>query len=232
HQDYIMLTPPEEKEAAQLREFRMHAARLRGELIRDKFITELIAGHPWLTNAESHMEEILSSPGYYSSMVIFLRAANQPVWRDAVRLLGLKEADTPNLSDEWLEELLNGVLFKDAHVDSDRPELKELRRRLSQLGMIERRKLYLRSTPALDKVLVHSVSKLKQIGHILDFERSVLGEGLRMVILTDYIRKEDMPKQAGDEQPIQRLGVVPIFETIRRRLKEKNRAVESSPSAF
>lgn len=221
HQDYIMLTPPEEKEAAQLREFRMHAARLRGELIRDKFMTELIAGHPWITNAEFHMEEILSSPGYYSSMVIFLRAANQPVWRDAVRLLGLKEADTPNLSDEWLEELLSGVLFKDAHLDSDRPELKELRRRLSQLGMIERRKLYLRSTPALDKMLIHSVSKLKQIGHILDYERSVLGEGLRMVILTDYIRKEDMPKQAGDEQPIQRLGVVPIFETIRRRLREK-----------
>lgn len=221
HQDYIMLTPPEAKEAARIREFRMQTARLRAELISDRFLTELIAGHPWISNPEAHMEEILSSPEYYSSMVIYLRAANHPLWRKAVKLLGLKEADTPSLSDEWLEELLNGILFKDVHVDADRQELKELHRRLSQLGMIERRKLYLRSTPALNRMLVHSVSKLKQIGHILDFERSVLGSGLRMVILTDYIRKEDMPKQAGDEQPLQRLGAVPIFESIRREFKER-----------
>lgn len=221
HQDYIMLTPPEENEAARIREFRRQVSQLKGEIIQDEFMTKLIAGHPWVTNAESHMEEILSSPAYYSSLVIYLRAANQPVWRDAVKLLGLKETDTPNLSEEWLEELLGGVLFKDVYVDTDRPELKELRRRLSQLGMIERRKLYLRSTPTMNKMLVHSVSKLRQIGRILDFERSVLGGGLRMVILTDYIRKEDMPKQAGDEQPLQRLGVVPIFEMIRRQLKKK-----------
>lgn len=42
-----------------------------------------------------------------------------------------------------------------------------------------------------------------------------------MVILTDYIRKEDMSKQEGNEQPLQRLGIVPIFETIRRQLKKK-----------
>lgn len=221
HQDYIMLTPPEKNEADRIREFRKQAERLRDEIVQDPFMTQLIAGHPWITNTDSHMEEILSSPAYYSSLVIYLRAANQPVWRDAVKLLGLKEADTPKLSEEWLEELLGGMLFKDVYVDSDILELKELRRRLSQLGMIERRKMYLRSTPTLDKMLVQSVSKLKEIGRILDFERSVLGDQLRMVILTDYIRKEDMPKRAGDEQPLQRLGVIPIFETIRRLLKEQ-----------
>ncbi len=229
HQDYIMLTPPERNEAALIREFRKQVARLIDEIIQDPFMTKLITGHPWITNAESHMEEILSSPAYYSSMVIYLRAARQPVWRDAVKLLGVKESDTPHLSEEWLEELLGGILFKDAHMDTDSPELVELRRRLSQLGMIERRKLYLRSTPTLDKMLVHSVSKLKQIERILDFERSVLEDGLRMVILTDYIRKEDMPKQAGDEQPLQRLGVVPIFETIRRQLKKEESSKRELP---
>ncbi|WP_277467925.1 DEAD/DEAH box helicase family protein [Paenibacillus sp. PastF-2] len=229
HQDYIMLTSPEGKEADRIREFRAQAARLRDELIRDRFLTELIAGHPWITDAEAHMEDILSSPEYYSSMVIYLKAAQQPVWSEAVKLLGLKEGDAPDLSDEWLEELLNGVLFKDEAVDSGRPELKELHRRLSQLGMIERRRLYLRSTPTLSRMLVHSVSKLKQIGHILDFERSVLGSGLRMVILTDYIRKEDLPEHAGDERPLQRLGVVPIFESIRRRLKGKETDARELP---
>ncbi|MHC4521794.1 MAG: helicase-related protein, partial [Planctomycetota bacterium] len=37
-----------------------------------------------------------------------------------------------------------------------------------------------------------------------------------MVVLTDFIRRADFPKDATDLKPIKRLGVVPIFEQIRR----------------
>ena len=37
-----------------------------------------------------------------------------------------------------------------------------------------------------------------------------------MVILTDYIRLADLPNGKGDELPLTRIGVVPIFEVIRR----------------
>ena len=51
-----------------------------------------------------------------------------------------------------------------------------------------------------------------------------------MVILTDYIRKEDLPKDATDEKPLHRLGVVPIFELIRRRwLKNSSHSEHESP---
>lgn len=222
HQDYISLTTPTQEEAAKLREFRLQAAQVKDELIRDKFLADLIVNHPWITQSETYTEEILSSPEYYSSMVLYLRAANQPIWKEAVKLLGMKEKETPDFSEEWLEELLSGMLYKDPHMDRELPELKGLQKRLSRMGMIERRRVYMSSTPAFDKMLVQSVSKLHGIGRILDFERSMLGENLRMVILTDYIRKEDLPKDAADEKPLHRLGVVPIFELIRRQLAEKN----------
>ncbi len=221
HQDYISLTMPTQEEAAKLREFRLQAAQVRDELVRDQFLADQIANHPWIAQSETYMEEILSSPGYYSSMVFYLRAANQPIWKDAVKLLGMKEKETPDFSEEWLEELLGGMLYKDTHINGELPELKALQKRLSRLGMIERRRVYMRSTPAFDKMLVQSVSKLHGISRILEFERSILGDNLRMVILTDYIRKEDLPKDADDEKPLNRLGVVPIFELIRRQLAEK-----------
>lgn len=222
HQDYIRLTRPTHEEAAKLREFRMQAGQVKDELVRNEFLAELIVHHPWITRSEAYMEEILSSPGYYSSMVLYLRAANRPIWKEAVKLLGMEEKEAPDFSEEWLEELLGGMLYKDAHIDRGLPELKALQKRLSRLGMIERRKVYMRSTPAIDKMLVQSVSKLHSIGRILEFERSMLGESMRMVILTDYIRKEDLPKDADDEKPLNRLGVVPIFELIRRQLAEKS----------
>jgi len=41
-----------------------------------------------------------------------------------------------------------------------------------------------------------------------------------MVVLTDFIRRADFPRDATDLKPIKRLGVVPIFEQIRRRAKD------------
>lgn len=229
HQDYISFTTPSKEEAAKLREFRSHASRLKSELIQNETFIELIVNHPWVTKREVYIEEILSAPGYYSSMVIFLRASGQPVWKEALKLLGLKENDTPELSDEWLEELLNGIMFKDKNIDTEIPELVQLQKQLRRTGMIERRRVYIRSTPTFDKMLVQSSSKLDNIGSILEFELSVLQDKLRMVILTDYIRKENMPAHEDDLKPLNRLGVVPIFEMIRRSIHESGEKTAELP---
>lgn len=229
HQDYISLTAPTKQESAKIKEFRSQAATIKQELLHAEYMIKTVVNHPYILDSSSHIEDILTSPGYYSSMVIFLRATNQPVWKEAVKVLGLKESEAPELTFEWLEELLNGVLFKDKHIDSEMPQLKDLKQRLSRMGMLERRKVYLRSTPSMDKMLIQSSSKLTNIGEILQFERSVLGEQLRMVILTDYIRKEDMPKQGGDEKPLHRLGVVPVFEMIRRKLRDQEPSAADLP---
>lgn len=215
HQDYIYLSLPEKAEYEPLRKFRTSVQELRQELLQHALLRETVETHPWIIETEKHLEEILSTPSYYSSMVIYLKAIGHPEWERAASVLGVERGTVPPLSDEWLEELLTWLLYKEEAEDSGRAEFDELRRKLKGMGAVEKKKVYLHSTPEFDKMLVQSISKLHSIQHIVSFERSILKEKLRMVILTDYIRKEVFPNKQGDSKPLNRLGVVPIFEALR-----------------
>jgi hypothetical protein len=47
-------------------------------------------------------------------------------------------------------------------------------------------------------------------------ETNSLRNDLRLVILTDFIRKDDFQRNEDDIKEIKKIGVVPIFEQIRR----------------
>ncbi|MHA2307263.1 MAG: DEAD/DEAH box helicase family protein, partial [Candidatus Hodarchaeales archaeon] len=70
----------------------------------------------------------------------------------------------------------------------------------------------------IEKILRTSISKLNSINRIVKLEYETLKDNLRMVILTDYIRKEFLPRNEDELTPLSKLGVVPIFESIRRNL--------------
>jgi|GEM_PF-2893875 len=94
--------------------------------------------------------------------------------------------------------------------------LRLIRERLTHIGAVDRRKVYLSSTPHLDKMLISSVNKMESIADIVRLEHGALGTSLRMIILTDFIRKSEMPDSPEDVKPLTHLGAVPIFEKIRR----------------
>lgn len=218
HQDFIYASMPSKEEIAFVGAFQQEVRAVQKEILVNSAIIQLLEKHPWIADCEKHIEDILSSPSYFSSMLIFLREAGSMAWEQGLPLLGESDEKLPRLDEEWLEELLNGFLFRDRHIDPKDTAVKQLRRRLHRTGAIERRKVYLRSNPSIDRMLIQSVSKLDSINSIVDFEVGQLGDGLRLVILADYIRLPDLPKASGDEKPLTRLGVIPIFESIRRRL--------------
>ncbi|NMO94375.1 DEAD/DEAH box helicase family protein [Paenibacillus lemnae] len=222
HQDYICLSLPNQEEFEPLRVFRQQTGTLRQELLQDEQLKKAIEEHPWIGRTETHTEDILTNPSYYSSMVIYLKAAAYPAWEQAAAVLGVSGSEVPELTDEWLEELLTGLLYRDEEADQrHHAYFDALRRRLRGIGAAEKKKVYLRSTPQFDKMLIQSASKLRSIRDIVSFEHSNLKEELRMVILTDYIRKESFPDATGKTKPLTRLGVVPIFETLRQGLPEE-----------
>ncbi|MGD9397435.1 MAG: hypothetical protein PVJ05_13460, partial [Candidatus Thorarchaeota archaeon] len=61
-----------------------------------------------------------------------------------------------------------------------------------------------------------SISKLQLIVEIAQKESDSLRDNLRMVVLTDYIRQVFMPQSSEDHPVLNKIGVVPIFEAIRR----------------
>lgn len=132
-----------------------------------------------------------------------------------------KHIDLPKLTTEWMEELLGGLLYRDPHVNVKGEPLQSIRKKLSGIGVLERKNVRLTATKAMQQTLLQSASKLQSITNIVSFEKQAQGDDLRLVVLADYIYKEDLPKADQDMKILNRLGVIPIFEMLRRQLKNR-----------
>lgn len=216
HQDYVHFSAPEGEELEMILRFREETNLLVEELLGDQRIQELLENHPWMTDPMEYVTEILDHPAYFSSILIYLKHVGSDSYREALPIVGMQEVALPVFTIEWFEELLTGILFSDERITDDEDIRKQIKGRLSRIGAIERRKVMLLSTGKMNRKLTHSISKLNSISEIVKSEKRLLKEKLRMVILTDYIRLLDLPAKAGDELPLVRIGVVPIFEKIRR----------------
>jgi len=217
HQDYVYLSLPKPEELKVITEFRQGVESFAARLVGDKTFAEAVGSHPWIVAPSDNMAALLDDPEYLSSMVIFLNAAGSRVPHQVVEALGLPRKRIPGLNLEWLEILLTHCLYSDAqNFLAYEPLLKSIRHDLLQLGAIERRRVKLQSPADHLKLLTTSVTKLQSITEIVQFEGEAQKDGLRCVILTDFIRKSELPKTAVESCSFEDIGVVPIFETLRR----------------
>ncbi|MFR7425427.1 MAG: DEAD/DEAH box helicase family protein [Bifidobacterium pullorum] len=98
---------------------------------------------------------------------------------------------------------------------------------LSRLGVVEHGKVMFDNDDGAARRLMSSVGKLDSITRIVRHESAAIGERLRLLVLTDYIRKELKP-DIGGERPMTTMGVIPIFETLRRAFAAEHAAVDGS----
>lgn len=163
------------------------------------------------------MEAILGDPGFFSSILIFLHELGVKLPRKTLDILGVNYAEIPELTHQCLETLLNGVLYtyRESFETLEKP-LDEMQRHLRRAGALELRKVCLSNPKAVQKLLASSTSKLDAIVDITRMESEVMRDELRMVILSDFIRKSELPSAPADLRPIDKMGVIPIFESLRR----------------
>ncbi len=219
HQDYVYLSEPAAGENERIDAFRRDVAAFCAEIVADAAFAGALERHPAIVGADTRIENILAAPEYYSAMVIFLRRAGRDFPRRILSILGVDRAGIPPLTMEWLEILLTHALYgNDDLLPLPEEEGKRLRQRLSRMGAVDRRSVFLKNTKQVAKALVQSVGKLESIVEIVRLEHGVLQDGLRLVVLSDYIRREDLPPSPSDLKSPARLGVIPIFETLRRKL--------------
>ena len=217
HQDYVYFSTPTEKEQKVISDFRTAVDSFVERLRSNEGFKDAILTHPWIATPDQHTEEILEDPEYLSSMVVFLHAAGREIPHAVLKTLGLSHKQVPTLELEWLEVLLSHCLYSD--VERFQPSeqlLKLLRRELLEIGAIERRRVKLRDPSDHLKLLTTSITKLKSIEEIVRLESGSQCAELRCVILTDFIRKAEMPKSKDELAVCEDIGIVPIFECLRR----------------
>jgi len=217
HQDYVFISTPMQNEKFEIKEFRSNVENFKLKVCSNKDFIETVASHPHLIDPKDNIETILADPAFYSSMAIFLKYVKHNTPKKLLGILGISEKNLPDLDLESLEILLTGCLFTHAKEFIEKEDMfKEISKHIRRFGAIERRKVILRNPKQIAKLLVSSISKLNSVVQIVKTESGMLKNDLRMVVLTDYIRKADFPKSNDDILPLKRIGVVPIFEQIRR----------------
>ena len=217
HQDYVYFTLPRAIEAEKLGQFHDDVLDFVQTLLGSEELKAALLQHTWIARADEHVNLILDDPPFFSSMLILLREFGVKPPAKTLRILGVRYDEIPELTLQWLETLLNGMLYAYRESFSALGEsLDGIEKRLRRIGALERRRVCLTNPKAVQKLLASSTSKLDAIVDITRMESERLRSDLRLVILSDYIRRSDLPDDPTDLRPISRMGVVPIFESLRR----------------
>src|SRR5262249_5589061 len=206
HQDYVYFSTPTQREQKVLSDFRASVEEFVAKLRANVAFTDALLRHPWFASPDQHIEEILDDPEYLSSIVVYLKDVGQDIPTGVLTTLGLYHKRVPTFELEWLEVLLTHCLYSDAgNFHETEAVLKGVRHELLQIGAVERRKVKLRDPSDHLRLLTTSVTKLKSVEEIVKLETGALNDRLRCVILTDFIRKAELPRSREE---------IPIFEDI------------------
>ena len=227
HQDYIYFNYPTKDECDKLKEYNNSIKELINKIKEDRGLIQAIQNHKYIKSPNNFEEEILANVPYYSSMLIFLNAVNVNIPRENIAILGHNQ-NIPKLDLEWLEILLKNIIFDDRKNYQEYEEIIiNLERQLNTLGVIEKKNVIFKENNFLKKIFLNSQAKLNSINEITKLEYGNLQDKLRMVILTDYIRKEYLDDINIE---IDKIGVLPIF--IRLLKENKNYKIAILTGAF
>ena len=218
HQDFVYFNYPTSEENAEVYKFKERSAAMYQQLMTDETFAGIIQSHKGLCGMVSD-DELLDKPNYLAAILIFLQEKRIRFPERLKRLLGTKRL--PKMSPEWMEELLQGFLYEDtAGYSCDEEYVKNLIAELKANGLIEKKKVTFVTNSSVEKMLTTSKGKCESIKAIVEHEYSSTGKELRLLILTDYIRKE-YEKAVGTEESVSALGVLPFFEQLRRSVGAK-----------
>ena len=209
HQDYILFNYPSEEEANSFQTHHIHTYQALNQIYNMPFFKDLpdIIKEKYKTDDAYIYENfkyvvalmiLCNYAGYQPSKHIFKQLTNANYF----------PALNKTYAERAIQFLLDGTLVSE--------EIKiQITQILQEHGLIERKKLHLDLSDKLKRNLISSVGKLKSISTIVNSEAEHLKQDLRMLILTDYIKKE-MVNKIGKDEKFSSISVVSIFEEIRK----------------
>ncbi|KGE15942.1 DEAD/DEAH box helicase family protein [Sphingobacterium deserti] len=217
HQDYVHVSLPTAQENESLIAFRRKASTLFEEIKEDQELLRAIESHPYWVDPLSHIDAIYNDLPVYSACLIFLSAHGREIGEVHRDIIGEQELDIPALDYIWLQRLLHFYIHsEDDHFIAFEEHRLQLENRLRRTGVLEKRRIDFFNNSTVNIGLSSSIRKIDSVQAIVDFEYRQMGEKLRMVVLADYIRKEYFGNGPTNDLEIRRLGVLSIFEKLRR----------------
>ena len=223
HQDYVYFAFPTKEERVQLDQFETQKLNFLTKLSVDINFSNTILSSPVLEGQISD-DDLLANPKYLSAILIFLRSKNLPFPQRFQDLLAAK--NLPTFTLEWFETLLNGIIFQVPTWFGFTEEVfNQLKGDLKANGLIERNQVKLIRNKKQDVLLNQSLGKLNAVRDIFRAEYQALGDNLRQLVLTDFVRKDFQIHLGDNNAEFTQLGVLSYFESIRREIIKQSWSV-------
>lgn len=214
HQDFVYFNYPTGKEDLAVTQFLTRSRVMMNRLMQDATFAGYITRHSALNGAMMD-DELLENPSALAALLIFLQSKQMPFPERLKRLLGASKL--PPMDASWMEKLLQNFLYEDTeYYNCPKEYTEQLIAELKADGLIEKKKVCLTKSEAMEKLLLRSKGKSESIRRIVSEEYATLGKELRLLVLTDYIRKEYEKSVGVWDGDVNALGVLPFFELLRR----------------
>ncbi|MFR5602536.1 MAG: DEAD/DEAH box helicase family protein, partial [Lachnospiraceae bacterium] len=207
HQDYVYFSYPTQAEQDMLQEYKKNAALAVEEMGRMPVFSTICRN----LNASRDYEILFASAKEYIALLVLLQKFGFPISKRIVKQMTAGRG-LPSFQMKYAETAIQFLLDGELLAEDEKLKIVEL---LKNYQVYSKRRVALDLNEKLKKTLISSTGKLESIRQIADCEFSNMGSQLRMLVLTDYIKKEDVPKIATGEE-LTSVSVVSIFETIRK----------------
>lgn len=207
HQDYVYFNYPTTDEISGFAEHKKKAAQTLETLGVLPYFATLCQE----LNACRDYEVLFANAGEYVSLLVLLRHWGYEIDKKLIAQLTARRG-LPRFSMKHAETAIQFLLDQELLPQEQKNEVLAIVR---EQGVYEKRRVTLVLSEKLKRALVSSVGKLESIRQIASSEIASMGEQLRMLVLTDYIKKETLSRISQTER-FHSVNVVSIFETLRR----------------
>lgn len=208
HQDYVYFNYPSKDETVVFAEYKEKVLLSIKEL-RELEIYSAISTfieEKYKDDKESLFEDSKS----YISLLILLNSLSISINQKITKSLTTKKA-LPEPDLIFYERAFQFLLDNEEILNEEQKEL--ILKILRKHSTIERGKVNFSLKDNTKHKLISSVGKLNSIAKITEEESKNLGDDLRLLILTDYIKKESVKELFSGKTPLY-ISVVTIFEVL------------------
>lgn len=217
HQDLVHFTLPSIEEQKKIEYYHTQASAFFEEIKNDEVLLNAIEQHPVYLAPLDHLDWIYENISSYTSGLVYLHFRGKEIPEIHFEIIGDQQKYIPEFDFFWMEELLDFYLLVDeVNFKNYEEHRTNFGNRLKRLGFLEQKTISFFNNKNLNQILNSSIGKLQGIKDIADFEFSVLQEELKMVILTDFIKKEYLNNGEQNTLNLDKIGAVPVFEKLRR----------------
>lgn len=205
HQDYVYVTKPSQEEEQEIAELRRRGNEVLVDLQRQGILAQLAEDLGQLKDEQ--LQVALDDEENFYALKILLAAAGHPIASHIQAILSEKR---PELSGEL------GLQFVIDHPDFFRAS-PTVASALRANNLLNKGKISVTGEKKVNRILTHSAGKVRAVSDIAEEEVSAMSENLRLVILADYVQR-DYLSSVGSDDALVHVGVISIFEALRRRV--------------